>query len=58
MDLKMQEKVELVRRSDTELTKNKSLMANLFNYEAKYRAADEAIQTTNKEIDNLQVTNT
>lgn len=41
LDLKMQEKSELVRRSEGELARNRDFSANLYDMEAKARAAED-----------------
>ena len=41
LDLKMQEKSELVRRSEGELARNRDFSANLYDLEAKGRAAED-----------------
>ena len=41
LDLKMNEKSELVRRSEGELARNRDFSANLYDLEAKGRAADD-----------------
>jgi len=41
LDLKMQEKAELVRRSEGELARNRDYTANLYDVESKNRATDD-----------------
>lgn len=49
LDLKMTEKSELVRRSEGELGRNRDLSANLYDLEAKGRAADDNLTATRRE---------
>jgi hypothetical protein len=49
LDLKMTEKSELVRRSEGELGRNRDLSANLYDFEAKGRAADDNLTATRRE---------
>lgn len=49
LDLKMTEKSELVRRSECELGRNRDLSANLYDLEAKGRAADDNLTATRRE---------
>ena len=54
LDLKMQEKSELVRRSEDELARNRGLSANLHDVEAKSRAADDGLAVNRREQDDLR----
>jgi len=54
LDLKMSEKSELVRRSEGELARNRDLSANLYDFEAKGRAADDNLTATRRENDDLR----
>lgn len=54
LDLKMTEKSELVRRSEGELGRNRDLSANLYDLEAKGRAADDNLTGTRREQDDLR----
>ncbi len=49
LDLKMTEKSELVRRSETELARNRDLSANLYDFEAKGRACDDNLTASRRE---------
>jgi len=49
LDLKMQEKSELVRRSEGELARNQGLSANLYDIEAKTRGADDGLGVGRRE---------
>jgi len=49
LDLKMTEKSELVRRSEGELARNRDYSANLYDYEAKGRAADDNLTASRRE---------
>lgn len=54
LDMKMQEKAELVRRSEVELGRNRELSANLFDLEAKSRATDDQLAANRREQDDLR----
>ena len=54
LDMKMQEKAELVRRSEGELGRNRELSANLFDLEAKSRATDDQLAAYRREQDDLR----
>lgn len=54
LDLKMQEKSDLVRRSEGELARNRDLSANLYDLEGKSRAADDNLGVTRREQDDLR----
>ena len=54
LDMKMQEKAELVRRSEGELGRNRELSANLFDLEAKSRATDDNLAVNRREQDDLR----
>ena len=54
LDLKMTEKSELVRRSEGELARNRDLSANLYDLEAKGRAADDQLTANRREQDDLR----
>lgn len=49
LDLKMTEKSELVRRSEGELARNRDYSANLYDLEAKGRAADDNLTASRRE---------
>ena len=49
LDLKMQEKSELVRRSEGEIQRNQGLSAQLYDVEAKARAADDNLGVGRRE---------
>ena len=49
LDLKMTEKSELVRRSEGELSRNRDLSANLYDLEARGRAADDNLTCNRRE---------
>ena len=49
LDLKMTEKSELVRRSEGELGRNRDLSANLYDLEARGRAADDNLTCNRRE---------
>ena len=50
----MQEKAELVRRSEAELARNREMSANLYDLEAKNRATDDTLGATRREQDDLR----
>ena len=52
--MKMQEKAELVRRSEGELARNRDLSSNLFDLEAKSRATDDNLAVNRREQDDLR----
>lgn len=54
LDLKMQEKADLVRRSEAELARNRDLSAALYDLEAKSRAADDNSCVARREQDDLR----
>lgn len=54
LDLKMGEKAELVRRSEGELARNRDFSANLYDLEAKGRAADDNLAASRREQDDLR----
>lgn len=54
LDLKMQEKADLVRRSENELGRNRDLSANLYDLDGKSRAADDNLGVTRREQDDLR----
>lgn len=54
LDLKMSEKSDLVRRSEAELARNRDLSANLYDLEAKSRAADDNSCVARREQDDLR----
>ena len=54
LDLKMQEKAELVRRSEAELARNRELSATLYDIEAKNRGTDDTLGATRREQDDLR----
>lgn len=58
LDLKMQEKSELVRRSEGELARNRDLAANLYSVEANARAADDNLGVGRREQDDLRFATT
>ena len=49
LDLKMTEKSELVRRSENELGRNREFSANLYDLEAKGRAAEDNLNANKRE---------
>ena len=49
LDLKMTEKSELVRRSEGELGRNRDLSSNLYDLEARGRAADDNLTCNRRE---------
>lgn len=55
--MKLAEKNELIRRSDQELARNKSLTTGLYEYEAKSRATAEALHNTTRQLDDIRFTN-
>lgn len=55
--MKLAEKKDLIRRSDHELQKNKSLTQNLYQFEAKTRATDEALINSHRELDEMRNAN-
>lgn len=57
LDLKMVEKAELVRRSEAELARNRDYSANLYDVEAKGRAADDNLTASRREQDDLRCQN-
>ena len=50
----MQEKSELVRRSECELGRNRDLSSNLYDVDAKARAADDNLAVNRREQDDLR----
>ena len=58
LDLKMSEKAELVRRSEGELARNRDYSANLYDVEAKGRAAEDSLTAARREQDDLRCQNT
>ena len=54
LDLKMSEKAELVRRSEGELARNRDYSANLYDVEAKGRAAEDSLTAARREQDDLR----
>ena len=54
LDLKMTEKSEMVRRSEGELARNRDLSANLYDLEAKGRAAEDNLNANRHEQDELR----
>ena len=54
LDLKMTEKSDLVRRSETELGRNRDMSTNLYDLEAKSRAADDNLCAARREQDDLR----
>ena len=50
----MQEKAELVRRSEAELARNRELSATLYDIEAKNRGTDDTLGATRREQDDLR----
>ena len=54
LDLKMNEKSELVRRSEGELARNRDFSANLYDLEAKGRAAEDNLNVGQREQDELR----
>ncbi len=46
-----------MRRSDNELARNRTLTANLYDFEAKTRATEEAINVVRREQDDLSASN-
>ena len=54
LDLKMSEKAELVRRSEGELARNRDYSANLYDVEAKGRAAVDSLTAARREQDDLR----
>ena len=54
LDMKMQEKAELVRRSETELGRNRELSTTLFDLEAKSRATEDQLAAGRREQDDLR----
>ena len=57
LDLKLAEKNELVRRSEQELNRNRNLTANFYDFEAKTRASEEALNVTRRDQDDLRFSN-
>lgn len=54
LDLKMTEKSEMVRRSEGELARNREFSANLYDLEAKGRAAEDNLNVNKREQDELR----
>jgi len=54
LDLKMNEKSEMVRRSEGELARNRDLAATLYDLEAKNRGTDDNMTVTRREQDDLR----
>ena len=54
LDMKMQEKAELVRRSEAELGRNRELSTTLFDLEAKSRATEDQLAAGRREQDDLR----
>lgn len=52
--MKMQEKAELVRRSEAELGRNRELSTTLFDLEAKSRATEDQLAAGRREQDDLR----
>lgn len=50
----MQEKAELVRRSEMELGQNRELSATLYDLEAKNRASEDTLGAIRREQDDLR----
>lgn len=57
LDMKLAEKNDLARRSDQELGRNRGLTTNLYDFEAKTRATEEALGVTRRELDDLRFSN-
>jgi len=57
LDLKMQEKSDLVRRSEGELGRNRETSAQLYDLEAKSRTTDESLGAARREQDDLRFAN-
>lgn len=55
--MKLAEKNDLARRSDQELGRNRGLTTNLYDFEAKTRATEEALAVTRREMDDLRFSN-
>ena len=49
LDLKMNEKSDLVHRSEAELARNRTLTGNLYQLEAKSRTTDENLGVSRRE---------
>ena len=47
--MKLAEKNDLIRRSEQELARNRNLTANLYDFEAKSRASEEALSVTRRD---------
>lgn len=56
-DIKNKEKGDLVRRSEQELHRNREITAQLYDFEAKGRIADEALAASRREQDDLRFAN-
>lgn len=57
LDLKMNEKNDLVHRSENELARNRDLTSNLYGLEAKSRTVDENLAVSRREQDDLRFSN-
>jgi len=57
LDIKLAEKADLNRKSDDELSRNKSLQANLYDLENKCRVTDDSLAGARREQDDLRFAN-
>ena len=57
LDLKLAEKNDLSRHQEQEGNRNRSLNSNLYDVEAKTRAAEEALAVSRRELDDLRFGN-
>lgn len=55
--MKLAEKNDLIRRSEQELARNRNLTANLYDFEAKTRATEEALAVTRRDQEDLRFSN-
>jgi len=55
--MKLAEKNDLTRRNDQEQGRNRQLTNNLYDFEAKTRAAEEALSVSRRELDDLSFSN-
>jgi hypothetical protein len=53
----MNEKSDLVHRSEAELARNRALTGNLYGLEAKSRSTDENLAVSRREQDDLRFSN-
>lgn len=57
MDLKLAEKNDLNRHHESEHGRNRNLTNNLYDFEAKARAAEEALGVARRELDDIRFGN-